>query len=91
MTDQILTFVEHLPDAPGMATEWLVGDEQVRPLTAEDLHRACALSMVRRLQMLGRTTTHRQDARLPELWAEQASGTLDVAQRYLRRRTWLIS
>lgn len=86
-----LTFVEHVPHAPEMATEWLAGYEQVRPLTAEDLHRACALSMLRRLQVLGRATTHPQGALLPELRAEQVSGTVEVAQRYLRRRTWLIS
>lgn len=86
-----LTFLEHVPHAPTMATEWLAGYEQVRPLTAEQLRQACALSMVRRLQMLGWTTTHRADALPPELWAQQTSGTVEVAARYLRRRTWLIS
>lgn len=86
-----LTFLEHVPYAPAMATEWLAGYEQVRRLTTDELHRACALSMVRRLQMLGWTTTHRSDALPPDLWAEQVSGTVEVAARYLKRRTWLIS
>ena len=60
-------------------------------LTAEQLRQACALSMVRRLQMLGWTTTHRADALPADLWAEQPSGTVEVAARSLKRRTWLIS
>lgn len=86
-----LTFLEHVPYARAMAAEWLAGYQQVRPLTTQQLNRACAFSMVRRLQMLGWTTTHRADALPADLWAEQTSGTVEVAARYLKRRTWLIS
>ncbi|GHS86054.1 hypothetical protein AGMMS50218_05120 [Actinomycetota bacterium] len=46
--------------------------------------------MIRRLQMLGWTTTHREDALPPELWAAQVPGTVEVARRYLRSGTWLL-
>ena len=86
-----LSFIEHVDTAPAMASRWLAGYEQVRPVTGEDVERACALSMIRRLQMLGWTTTHREDALPAEIWARQADGTVDVAARYLRRRTWLVA
>ncbi|WP_028046754.1 phosphotransferase enzyme family protein [Cellulomonas sp. URHE0023] len=85
-----LTFMEHVPFAPEMAQEWLAGYSEVRPLDVLDVRRACALSMVRRLQMLGWTTTHREDALPPALWAAQTSGTLEVAERFLRNPTWLV-
>lgn len=85
-----LTFMEHVPYADAMAKEWLAGYAEVRPLDVLDVRRACALSMVRRLQMLGWTTTHREDALPPELWAAQPEGTVQVAEAYLRRPTWLV-
>ena len=49
-----------------------------------------ALSMIRRLQMLGWTTNHREDA-LPEgLAAEQAAGTVQCARNYLADTQWLL-
>jgi len=85
-----LSFMEHVPDAPAMAQEWVAGYAEIRPLTRGDLETACALSMIRRLQMLGWTTTHREDALPPELWAAQGSGTVEVAEKYLRSATWLL-
>lgn len=85
-----LSFMEHVDDAPTMAQEWFEGYVQVRPLTRDDERVACSLSMIRRLQMLGWTTTHRQDALPPALWAAQIDGTLAVAERFLRSPTWLI-
>ncbi|MFC8799443.1 phosphotransferase enzyme family protein [Promicromonospora sp. NPDC057138] len=85
-----LSFLEHTPEAPTMALEWLAGYTSVRPLARDAVELGCALSMVRRLQMLGWTTTHRADALPPELWAEQVPGTLAVAESYLRNPTWLL-
>ncbi|NTW40396.1 MAG: phosphotransferase [Cellulomonadaceae bacterium] len=85
-----LSFMEHVDDAPTMAQEWVAGYADIRPLTRGDLEIACALSMIRRLQMLGWTTTHREDALPAELWAAQTVGTVTVAQRYLRSATWLL-
>lgn len=85
-----LSFMEHADDASTMAQEWIEGYSQVRPLTRDDEQVACSLSMIRRLQMLGWTTTHRQDALPPALWAAQIDGTLHVAEKFLRSPTWLI-
>jgi Ser/Thr protein kinase RdoA (MazF antagonist) len=85
-----LSFLEHSPEAPTMALEWLAGYTSVRPLAREAVELGCALSMVRRLQMLGWTTTHRADALPPDLWAAQVPGTLAVAESYLRSPTWLL-
>jgi Ser/Thr protein kinase RdoA (MazF antagonist) len=85
-----LSFMEHVDDAPTMAREWVEGYSQVRPLTRGDERVACSLSMIRRLQMLGWTTTHRQDALPPALGAAQREGTLHVAEKFLRSPTWLI-
>lgn len=84
-----LTFYEHRPEAVAMAGAWLDGYRSVAPLTAEDIRAACALSMLRRLTILGWTTTHREDALPPDLWAEYLPGTVDVAGRYLADGTWL--
>ena len=85
-----LTFQEHLEEAPRMAMDWIAGYRQVRSLGPADEAVACGLSMIRRLQMLGWTTTHRQDALPPALWDAQRSGTLTVAENYLRSSTWLL-
>ncbi|WP_369370068.1 phosphotransferase enzyme family protein [Promicromonospora sp. Populi] len=85
-----LTFLEHTPEAPTMALEWLAGYTSVRPLARDAVELGCALSMVRRLQMLGWTTTHRADALPPDLWSAQVPGTIAVAQAYLRNPTWLL-
>ncbi|GHH79699.1 phosphotransferase enzyme family protein [Promicromonospora soli] len=85
-----LSFLEHTPEAPTMALEWLAGYTSVRPLARDAVELGCALSMVRRLQMLGWTTTHRADALPPDLWSAQVPGTLAVAESYLRNPTWLL-
>ncbi len=85
-----LSFLEHTPAAPTMALEWLAGYTSVRPLARDAVELGCALSMVRRLQMLGWTTTHRVDALPPDLWSAQVPGTLAVAESYLRNPTWLL-
>lgn len=85
-----LSFLEHTPEAPTMALEWLAGYTSVRPLARDAVELGCALSMVRRLQMLGWTTTHRADALPPELWSAQVPGTITVAESYLRNPTWLL-
>ena len=85
-----LTFMEHVDDAPTMAKEWVEGYSEVRPLSRTDEQLACALSMIRRLQMLGWTTTHREDALPPALWTAQRDGTLAVAEKFRRSPTWLI-
>ena len=86
-----LTFMEHVEDACTMAAEWVAGYTEVRPFTAADAATASALSMLRRLQMLGWTTTHREDALPQVLWEAQPRGTVEVAARYLRSPTWLLA
>lgn len=85
-----LTFYEHRPDAPAMAAHWLEGYRSLRALSTAELRAAVALSMLRRLTMLGWASTHRSDA-LPEaLWNENRPGTVDVASRYLADPLWLL-
>ncbi|MCD5344658.1 phosphotransferase [Arthrobacter sp. AK04] len=84
-----LSFIEHEPYAPDIAKSWVAGYRTVRPLTDTDLTHAAALSMIRRLTMLGWTTTHRADALPAELWNAQVPGTVAVAERYLASPTWL--
>jgi Ser/Thr protein kinase RdoA (MazF antagonist) len=86
-----LTFYEHRPEAVQMAAAWMDGYRSVAPLSPDDLRAACALSMLRRLTILGWTTTHRPDALPPDLWAEYLPGTVEVAGRYLANGTWLTS
>lgn len=85
-----LSFVEHEPYAPAMAKEWAAGYEQVSPLSSADIDRASALSMLRRLTMLGWTVNHREDALPPGLFAAQLPGTVEVAERFLDSPTWLL-
>lgn len=84
-----LSFIEHEPYAAEIARSWVEGYRSVRPLDERDLEHAAALSMVRRLQMLGWTTTHREDALPPAIWQAQVGGTVEVAERYLASPTWL--
>lgn len=84
-----LSFIEHEPYAPDIAKSWVAGYRTVRPLTDAGLTHAAALSMIRRLTMLGWTTTHRADALPAELWDAQIPGTLAVAEKYLGSPTWL--
>lgn len=84
------SFIEHEPYVPQIAKEWIAGYRTVRGLSDADVRHACALSMLRRLTMLGWTTTHREDALPPAIWAAQIPGTVDVAKSYLRSQTWLL-
>jgi Ser/Thr protein kinase RdoA (MazF antagonist) len=86
-----LSYVEHLPDAPDRARAWAEGYQEVRPLTATDQRIACALSMLRRLQLLGRTATDPRGGPSGALRAEQPAGTVLVAERYLACPTWLLT
>lgn len=85
-----LSYVEHRPDAPLRAQAWAAGYQEVRPLTSNDARTACALSMLRRLQLLGRTATEPLGGPSGDLRAEQTPGTLLVAEHYLREPTWLL-
>lgn len=84
------SFIEHLSDAPTMAREWVAGYREVAPFTDQDAVYGGALSMVRRLQMLGWTTTHRADALPLVLWEAQVEGTAEVARRFMASPTWLL-
>lgn len=84
------SFIEHEPYAPEIAKDWVAGYTAVRPLSEEQLRGACGLSMIRRLQMVGWTVTHREDALPPDIWAAQVPGTARVAARYLESSTWLL-
>lgn len=84
------SFIEHEPYVPQIAKEWIAGYRTVRELSDADVRHACALSMLRRLTMLGWTTTHREDALPPAIWGAQIPGTVDVAKSYLRSQTWLV-
>ncbi|KFI58338.1 phosphotransferase enzyme family protein [Bifidobacterium cuniculi] len=86
-----LSFVEHKPYAPALAKAWKRGYESVAgPLGEQELQVMSALSMIRRLQMLGWTTSHREDALPDGLAGEQASGTVLCARRYLTDAQWLL-
>jgi Ser/Thr protein kinase RdoA (MazF antagonist) len=84
-----LSFYEHRDEAARMAAQWLDGYRSIRPLSRADLEQASALSLVRRLTLLGWSTTHRPDALPADLWAEILPGTVEIADRYLRRPLWL--
>ena len=83
------SFVEHLDVTPALAQAWVRGYASVIPLSEDHLAQASALSMIRRLQMLGWTTTHREDALPKDIWDAQVPGTVEVARRYLSRPHWL--
>lgn len=85
-----LSGVEHLPDATDRAQAWAAGYLDVRPLTSADERTACALSMLRRLQVLGRVVNDPRGGPSGTLRAEQPAGSVLVAERYLRCPTWLL-
>lgn len=85
-----LTFYEHRPEALEMGARWLDGYRQVAPLSRDELEVAGALSLMRRLTMLGWATTHREDALPKDLWDENLPGTIEVAARYVADPLWLV-
>lgn len=84
-----LTFVEHKPYAPAMAQRWTEGYRSVTELDDAQLEFACALSMLRRLQMIGWARNHYRDALPAGLLDEQVPGTVTCAERYLQNHLWL--
>lgn len=86
-----LSFIEHEEYAPQLASAWVSGYESVAEAFSEaDLETMSALSMIRRLQMLGWTTNHREDALPPGLARSQASGSILCASRYVKDSLWLL-
>lgn len=86
-----LSFVEHEPYAPDLAKAWVRGYESVAGKFSDDeLQIMSALSMIRRLQMLGWTTNHREDALPNGLAKAQAPGSVMCAERYLEDSLWLL-
>ena len=86
-----LSFIEHESYAPELAKSWVRGYEAVSgSFTDEELQIMSALSMIRRLQMLGWTTNHREDALPGNLAAQQAPGSVECARRYLDNPLWLL-
>ena len=86
-----LSFIEHKEYAPQLAQAWIRGYEHVAG-DFSDVEREImtALSMIRRLQMLGWTTNHREDALPDGLAREQAPGSVMCARRYLDDSFWLM-
>ncbi|MFK4762025.1 phosphotransferase enzyme family protein [Microbacterium sp. ZW T5_45] len=85
-----LTFYEHRPEASGMAAAWLDGYRSVLPLSDRELGVAAAFSMLRRLTMLGWSTTHSPDALPTDLWNENLPGTVEVAAKFLADPRWIV-
>ena len=86
-----LSFIEHEDYAPELAQSWVHGYESIAGgFSEEELRVMSALSMIRRLQMLGWTTNHREDALPGNLAAQQAPGSLECAERYLANPLWLL-
>lgn len=63
--------------ATDLAQAWATGYQRVRPLTGGDIEVACALVVMRQLQLLGRG-------------AAVGDGAVLVAERYLRTPDWLL-
>ncbi len=86
-----LSFSGHKDYAPDLAKAWVRGYQAVAGEFSDDeLHVMSALSMIRRLQMLGWTTNHREDALPDGLAAQQAPGSVMCAKRYLDDLPWLL-
>ena len=87
-----LSFIEHEDYAPELAQSWVRGYESIEGrFSNEEIEIMSALSMIRRLQMLGWTTTHRLDALPRDLAVQQLPGSLECAQRYLKNQRWLLA
>jgi Ser/Thr protein kinase RdoA (MazF antagonist) len=87
-----LSFIEHRPLALRLARAWVQGYEHAAgKLNNQQLGIMAALSMIRRLQMLGWTTNHREDALPDGLAEEQPAGSVACALRYLDDSLWLLS
>lgn len=86
-----LSFIEHKAYASELAQAWIKGYQEVAGnFTDDELQVMSALSMIRRLQMLGWTTNHRADALPDGMAAEQAPGSVICAQHYLDDSLWLL-
>ncbi len=66
-----------------MAQRWVEGYRSVTALDDAQLEFACALSMLRRLQMIGWARNHYRDALPAGLLDEQVPGTVTCAERHL--------
>ncbi|MFT8704168.1 phosphotransferase enzyme family protein [Bifidobacterium aquikefiricola] len=85
-----LSMLEHTKDATRLAREWLKGYESVRHLDSDDIAAATALSMLRRLQILGWSQTRGTQALPTEFVTTQLSGTVEVAKKYLNDPLWIV-
>ncbi|MDR1799860.1 MAG: phosphotransferase [Bifidobacteriaceae bacterium] len=85
-----LSFLTQEPYGPAMAQAWIRGYTQITGLDDKEIEVASALTMLRKLQLLGWLCHHREDALPPGLAAAQTAGAVVVAERYLEASTWLL-
>ena len=85
-----LSFLEHEPQASELAKRWVDGYCSVAELSEDDLTCACALSMLRRLQLIGWAAGHYPDALPVHLRNTIVTGAEFCAKRYLSDPRWLL-
>jgi Ser/Thr protein kinase RdoA (MazF antagonist) len=85
----VVSFIEDTPGAERIIADWLRGYLQVRDLSEEHLEMIPTMVMLRRIMLSAWIGTHYDaDAAIP-LAGTFASGTVDLARRYLGDRSWL--
>ena len=85
----VVSFIEDTPDADRMITDWLRGYREVREIPGDHLGMIPTFVMLRRLMLTAWVASHADADAAITLTDGFATGTVELAQRYLSDRDWM--
>ena len=85
----VLSFIEDTPAAEGIAHRWVCGYRRVRPLPAAHVDMIPTFVMMRRIQLTAWIASHADADAAIALGTDFASGTAQLAHRYLTDKSWM--
>ncbi|MDZ7885184.1 MAG: phosphotransferase [Mycobacterium sp.] len=85
----VVSFIEDTPVAETIVEQWLRGYQNVRTLPADHLALISTFVMLRRIQLTAWIASHADADAATTIGPEFASGTAQLAQRYLTDASWM--
>ncbi|MCD7891053.1 MAG: phosphotransferase [Ruminococcus sp.] len=79
-----ISFIEHKEIVPDLINAWLRGYKKITPFTDTDFEEIDTFILMRRLQLMAWLASHKESGPVAELSVGYFSGTIGLAERYIR-------